>query len=136
MCPPTMTPPNSWNTADLTGSTGSKLPSRWRSRMNPIPSGRTQGGSPLSTSSRRASPLAHQPFLSLQSSPSQSLFVAGCEPRGSVIASTDIASSSQPSLPPLFRGRLPEKGPASLSPEALAFTPRRRLSGSEHPRVG
>ena len=126
---------NSRRTADWTGSTESKSPSRWRSRTNPTPSASTQGGSPLSTSSGRASPLAHRPFSSLPSLPSQSLSVAGYKPRGSVAASTDIASPCPPSLPPLCQGRLPDKGPASLSPEAPAFTPRRRLSGSGHPQV-
>ena len=131
-----MMPLNSGSTADWTGSTGSKSPSRWRSRTSPTQSASTQGGFSLVNFQWASLPLAHRPFSSLRSSPLQSLFVAGCEPRGSVVASTDIASSCLPSLPPSCQGRFPEKGPVSLSPEAPAFIPRRRLSGSGHPQVG
>ena len=64
------------------------------------------------------------------------MFVVGCNPRDHVVASTDIVSSCLPSLPPSCQGRHPGKGPVSLSPEALVFTPRKRLSGSGRPQDG
>ena len=114
--------------------------SSWRrsitSSQRVIPSGRTQGDSLLSTCSGQVLPLGRRPSSSSPSSPSPSLSAAGSSPKACAGASTVTGSSCQPSLWPSCQGRLPERGPVPLSPEAPVFTPWKQLNGSGPPQVG